>query len=148
MGFLSTSHFWIVTGYDICWRCRTTTSVYCLAVPAGARTNPHNDEFNTRWPSTLAYVKDLSSAADSSLSVLAPCYRYDDSKTAGVRYRMNHCESCDARLGDHHLHHAGAVFSPLYDDDISVRFLRVPCPLVCRASRYVGVLAKSLRRVG
>ena len=146
MAYLSAPYFWFLTGYDLCWSCRTRTSVHCVGVPAGAQTNPTNSDFNTRWPSTLAYIKNVSAIADSLLAMLAPCYSYDASKTAKTTYRMNHCEHCGARLGDHHLHHSGAVFGPLYAEDISVSAYRIPCTLVCHAERHVGALAKSLGR--
>lgn len=144
MPYLSAPYFWFLTGYDLCWKCRVRTAVHCLGIPAGTQTNPNNSDFNTRCNSTLAYMMSICGAADSLLAMLAPCFRYDASKTANSTYRMNHCEHCGARLGDHHLHHPGAVFNPLYAEDIAVSVYRIPCPLACHAVRHVGALSESL----
>jgi len=57
----------------------------------------------------LSYVKDVAESVARRLEVLAPQYRIDFSQTIGSFYWMNHCEQCDAKLGDHETFHEFGV---------------------------------------
>lgn len=51
----------------------------------------------------LVEVVTLPSQVSKRLQELAPGYRLDHSRTAGLIYWLNHC-TCGAKLGDHFLH--------------------------------------------
>jgi hypothetical protein len=81
-----------------CWQCSTDTDVVALVV---------SGLLNGRKLSRAMVVTDvsrLSSEVEEVLRREMPGYRKDYSKTAGGRYYMNHCGSCDAKLGDFFLH--------------------------------------------
>ena len=48
----------------------------------------------------LSYVTHISEGALSRMHALTTRYRKDYSGVTGTRYFMNHCEHCDAKLGD------------------------------------------------
>jgi hypothetical protein len=48
----------------------------------------------------LSYVVDVAEPVAARLRRVAPRYRVDYSQTTHSFYWMNHCEHCDAKLGD------------------------------------------------
>ena len=48
----------------------------------------------------LCYATLICEGALARMAVLTHRYRKDSSATTGTRYYMNHCEHCDAKLGD------------------------------------------------
>jgi len=74
----------------------------------------------------LSYVKDVADSVAQRLHVMAPQYRIDFSQTTGSFYWMNHCEHCDAKLGDYETFHefgVGFDMSGFGPNEIRVREL-------------------------
>lgn len=102
-----------------CQRCHGCTRVVAILLPAGHEVLREDDDpTQDHWersdePTLLSYVNYLPERAGRAVRQLAPRYRLDDSRTLGYAYWMNHCEHCDAKLGDSRLHeHLGAGFDP------------------------------------
>jgi hypothetical protein len=113
----------LVTTRD-CWRCEAKTQVFGIALPEGYEAlqfqyeNDEDDddaaepvEYWRAGPqlTVLSYVKDVTDAVARRLQILAPRYRIDLSQTTRSFYWMNHCEHCDAKLGDHETFHEFGV---------------------------------------
>lgn len=112
----------LVTTRD-CWRCQATTRVFGLALAAGYQAlhfyENDDDDDDTAVPgeywrpgrtlAILSYVKDVPDTVARRLEGLAPRYRLDFSQTIQSFYWMNHCEHCDAKLGDNETFHEFGV---------------------------------------
>ena len=105
-----------------CWKCERPTRVFGFAIPSGheqlekSRPDlefPGDDDYDAclegpdamHWvaqdaPAVLSYVTHICEAALSRMHSLTMRYRKDLSGVTGTRYFMNHCEHCDAKLGD------------------------------------------------
>ena len=89
-----------------CWRCGATSSVFEIRLPPGYEAlyvadDPADDCWvvGENW-TRLSYVVDLPENVAAQLYQRAPRYRVDFSQFTQSFYRMNHCEHCDAKLGD------------------------------------------------
>jgi hypothetical protein len=112
----------LVTTRD-CWRCNATTRVFGIALPEGYQRmhfyendDPDDDTAQPgeywrpgRKLTVLSYVRHVADSVAQRLQVLAPRYRIDFSQTTGSFYWMNHCEHCDAKLGDNETFHESGV---------------------------------------
>jgi hypothetical protein len=80
--------------------------VFAVVLSAGyevliAEDSPADEHWERGERSTLlSYVVDVSKSVAAELRQLAPRYRVDYSQTTHSFYRMNHCEHCEAKLGD------------------------------------------------
>src|SRR6185437_14792060 len=89
-----------------CWRCEALTSVFAIVLPSGHETliaedDPRADRWvRGEWSVLLSYVGDVPRCVAAEFQMIAPQYRVDHSRTIGSSYWMNHCEHCDAKLGD------------------------------------------------
>jgi hypothetical protein len=107
-----------------CWRCEATTLAFGIALPAGYQAlhfhyeNDDDDDDTAqaveywrtgRQLTVLSYVRDVADPVARRLHVLAPRYRIDFSQMMGWFYWMNHCEHCDAKLGDNETFHESEV---------------------------------------
>jgi len=105
-----------------CWKCGRETRVVGFALPCGheqlEESSPDREfssdaEYDawvdgpdgTQWvpqetTSVLSYITHISESALARIHSLTKRYRKDSSGVTGSRYFMNHCEHCDAKLGD------------------------------------------------
>jgi Domain of unknown function (DUF5710) len=89
-----------------CHRCGEPTHVYAILLPPEHETLEEGDDpAGDRWErgecsTLLSYVENVSSPVAGELYVLASRYRLDHSQTTDSFYWMNHCEHCEAKLGD------------------------------------------------
>jgi hypothetical protein len=96
----------LATGTRHCWRCQATTRVFAIMLPAGYEDlfiaeDPDDDHWQVGdEPTVLSYVSGLDESVAARLRQLAPRYRVDYSQTTRSFYWMNHCEYCEAKLGD------------------------------------------------
>lgn len=88
-----------------CWCCKRSSHVFAIVLPAGYESlivedDPADDYWECGERSTLlSYVGGVSASVASELRRRAPRYRIDCSQGAHF-YWMNHCEHCEAKLGD------------------------------------------------
>lgn len=98
--------YFLATGTRSCWRCQALTRVFAIRLPAGYEALiVADDPDDDRWqegaePTILSYVADLAESVAARLPGLAPRYRVEFSQTTQSFYWMNHCEHCEAKLGD------------------------------------------------
>ncbi|MGC4087257.1 MAG: DUF5710 domain-containing protein [Polyangiaceae bacterium] len=117
-------YYYIAQTYEICWKCGQVSAVFGLLVPPGHETDEGRDgdglEFESdaafeawanspesqEWEKSdtaafIFFVSTLPAAVQAQMTKLTKSYRIDFSKTLDDSYWMNHCEHCDAKLGDH-----------------------------------------------
>lgn len=117
----SDSYFLLESRRD-CWKCERETRVFGFAIPRGHEQLeesspdlefPSDAEYEAwlagpgamQWvaqeaAAVLSYVTHISESALSRMRSLTMRYRRDHSGVTGTWYFMNHCEHCDAKLGD------------------------------------------------
>ena len=91
-----------------CWSCHKQARVVAVIAPADAMAI--DDEEDSAEPmmvneaAVLMNVQRMSPELAAAVRVSAPTFHPDFSKTTGASYWMNHCQHCDALMGDHFLH--------------------------------------------
>lgn len=131
-----------------CWKCSRNTSVFCIAARDGylAQDLLYEDEASGKVDSVVwtpintgTFIGNLTLLNGSVRRLLAercPTYRIDFSRTAESSYFMNHCEYCDATLGDFYMHNepGGAFFPTTEDEARQIELWRVDLPLLAQGS--------------
>jgi hypothetical protein len=89
-----------------CWRCGESTRVFAIVLPPGHEALIEEDDAAAdRWERgecsvLLSYLEAVPAEVTVQLRMLAPHYRLDHSQTTESFYWLNHCEHCEAKLGD------------------------------------------------
>jgi len=115
----------VVTSHSSCWRCKRESSVHCLASSGHITRSGQKSVF-----SLYSYLEEIDLDIYRFIKTHFPKYRPDYSKTTDSRYFINHCEHCDAKLGDFFLHEEhDCAFAPNWPEgaqgtEISVLNLR------------------------
>lgn len=123
--------FLLAKSRTTCWRCNQSSSVGALIcksplvdIEAFAHVaqgnqyknyNPENRLFvKIKEPyAFIGHVRKIPGVLIDSLKKLLPGYRYDRTKQGGNAGAMNHCEHCDAVLGEFYLHNdSNPIFCP------------------------------------
>jgi DNA polymerase-3 subunit epsilon len=138
------TRFLLARSFTSCWKCAQRTEVFALVIPpnhtvidrlSGPMATKVS-EYIDGIPTVLKYTQRISNEATDYLASVAPRYRKDFSKTTQSIYWANHCEMCDALIGDfpQHFEPSGAFFS-LWDLDLvgkeAVTLLPVHIPIEC-----------------
>jgi len=90
-----------------CWRCKKASQVFAIALPPEYEAwTVEEDPVDDHWQSgdglvLLSYVSAVPDSVATELRLRAPRYRVDYSQTTQSFYWMNHCEHCEAKLGDY-----------------------------------------------
>jgi hypothetical protein len=124
---LRSSSYFIARSDRSCWKCFMPTRVFAFLLPAGFEALEPDEDENEVWrqkdqPLFITYLTAIPEAASQHIVSLSPHYRLDFSKTVGHFYWMNHCEKCNAALGDFDTMEDGP-FSPHTADDARSIFL-------------------------
>lgn len=111
-----------------CWRCSEVSRVYCLGT-SSINDEQHDDDGQpydniVENENDLIDVCDLEDIDARLLPLLkqhASTYRPAFSKTKDSKCWMNHCEHCDAKIGDFFLHsEPGGAFFPMSEDGSTI----------------------------
>lgn len=92
--------FYIIGGTELCYRCKKETPVICFAAEGYQEDNTKYQQFTVFDNVTNAHPRLLQFFREKK-----PHFRLNNSAMAGMRYFMNHCHHCNAKLGDFFLHH-------------------------------------------
>ncbi|HEX4377129.1 MAG TPA: DUF5710 domain-containing protein [Steroidobacteraceae bacterium] len=124
-----------------CWRCDALTTVHAIVLPGGherlyVADEPSDDEWEViAAPTTLLYVAHMQEPGPTRLRTLAPRYKLAYSQAVHQSYWMNHCERCDARLGDYFTgSEFDAAFNPVTRfaaGEICLRLIQEPFGASC-----------------
>ncbi|CAI2398754.1 DNA primase TraC [Serratia proteamaculans] len=111
---------YLVQSFEPCWRCRHFSRVYCLA---DSRLN------------CFYYVERIEEELRYIIGPNAPRYTLDYSKRTNSKYFMNHCEKCNAKMGDFYMHNEpGGAFFPVEEVDarnvITYKLGRITSPVL------------------
>ena len=134
------SHWFLATTTRECWRCHASSLVFGIAIPVGhdvliVEDDPEDDYWQlAELPAILSYVTDVADSVAKRLQQIAPRYRIDYSQTTHSFYRMNHCEHCEAKLGDFEtFQEYGVGFGAMGD---KTRLLEMPGPFSASCGSY------------
>jgi hypothetical protein len=132
------SSFYVMQTRAHCWTCRSQTAVIGFAVAPGFEVREWENEAQKAH---APWVRQNVAGVVYWLGYLAPNivahaqrinshYRSDYSSTLKVHYWMNHCELCDAKMGDNYLYNEGEPpFGRLSVSDVaSTQFTHIKEP--------------------
>jgi Domain of unknown function (DUF5710) len=117
------------TSCQPCWRCSKVSRVYCLGASA-INDVQYDDDDGQPYSNIVETENDLIDVCDledidtrllALLNQHASTYRPAFSKTKNSKCWMNHCEHCDAKIGDFFLHsEPGGAFFPMSEDESTI----------------------------
>ena len=118
------------TSCQPCWRCSKVSRVYCLGASAIEDVQYDNDD-DQPFSNIVENENDLIDVCDLEdidtrllplLNQYASTYRPAFSKTKNSKCWMNHCEHCDAKIGDSFLHsEPGGAFFPMSENESTIK---------------------------
>lgn len=97
--FKAISPIYLARSPESCWKCGSETAVFCIAAAGFIEDNDEVNGFVTF--SNLGFCENT---IRSEIEAYAPLYRVANSKQADSHYYMNHCEHCNAKMGDFYMH--------------------------------------------
>ncbi len=108
MAKVRSNSFSLLVAPMTCWSCHRQTRVGLLS-PAAQVQVLDDEEDGSEWTAlssevVLTYVSFVDTTLQKGIAAAFPMLRLDDSNTVGARYWMNHCEQCEARIGEHFIH--------------------------------------------
>lgn len=137
----------VATGRRCCWHCQQLTRVFAIVLPAQHEVliiaeEPSNDCWQAgEGLALLSYIERLLEPVAVYMSRLAARYRVDYSHTTGTFYWMNHCEHCQARLGDFEtLLEFEAPFHALGTNSNAFNLQEIAEPFAARCGSYTNTL--------
>ena len=105
----SITPIFIITSYSNCWKCKRESKVFGIASSGYIYKGERRSRFTV-----YKNVENVSSEIEELLAEAYPSYRMDYSNTTKTSYFINHCEFCDAKMGDFFLHEeADCAFAPM-----------------------------------
>jgi hypothetical protein len=113
---------WIKKSTEPCWKCHRTSQVFAVSASVIIDVEYGEDDDDEEYEQTidndddsiaLTDLESIDPRIEAFFKQYAPGYRKDFSKTQDRQIYMNHCEHCDAKLGDFFLHsEPGGAFFP------------------------------------
>lgn len=125
-----------------CYKCHAVSEVFCLGATAVRDIEVDDDgtvyrDENDNLPGLVNVnnLEQLVTGLAASLARHAPRYRLDHSQTQRAQVWINHCEHCNAKLGDFFLHNEpdGAFFPTSAEDS------RITDTLLCEQGEFAYV---------
>jgi len=106
--------FFIAQSSEVFWRCEKQTPVFTFLVPEQHEVKEfieddeeNNDPYfwmSSSYPSLLGFVIALNENSKKAILQIKKYYYQDYSKQSSFSYHMNHCENCNAKLGDFYMY--------------------------------------------
>lgn len=127
---------------ETCYKCQAVSEVFCLGVTAVRDVNVDDDgnvyqdeQDNQPGLVNVNNLEQLDPRLATALARRAPRYRLDYSQTQRAQVWINHCEHCNAKLGDYFLHSEpdGAFFPTSTEDS------RITDTLLCEQGEFAYV---------
>lgn len=95
-------YYLVVSTKMTCWNCHLPTSIIAVMFTRYLRKCQDGKGWESvKRNSFVFHINELPEAIKKNIK--AKNYYVDKSKTTGLRYWMNHCETCGERLGDYEL---------------------------------------------
>lgn len=125
----------IARAENACWRCGAFGAVVCLVLPHDLKTISDSEDDDLPVPfdgaAVMQYVEQIEAPLLAAINL--PTFKPGTRRTAAATYYANHCEHCDALLGDHYLHHPDGPFWPMSEEDTSIELTLLEQPVSVRA---------------
>lgn len=103
--------FYIAVSSRLCWKCNFTTKIFAFLLPRHHQIKDYEDDDDELgyWDSSgeytmLSYVGLVNNKALEHMRSFSTKYYFDHSQVMPNGYYMNHCQICNAKLGDFHTH--------------------------------------------
>lgn len=103
--------FYIAVSSRLCWKCNSNTKIFAFLLPRHHQTKNYEDDDDEQeyWESPdeytrLSYVGLVNNKALEHMLTFSKKYYFDHSRVMPNGYYMNHCQMCNAKLGDFHTH--------------------------------------------
>jgi hypothetical protein len=112
---------YVLNGEHVCHECGAVTQVFGLMLvgPFRGTTAVLGPEDEDEAP-LLRRAKEIPNTLAAVITERSSGhFRIDFSNTVGERYWMNHCEACDAKIGDWFVHKPGEAFFPTNDAEMA-----------------------------
>lgn len=143
--------FYLIESFEVCYRCQSNAPVITFGA-AGSddliESSPASDEnsdCNDEEPVSFSYISVIPGRLAAFIEKNYPTYFIDWSNTTESYYFMNHCDKCNARLGDFFLHsEPDHAFFPQTPEDVNhmkVTNLKSTGGVTLNASVHYGSMA-------
>lgn len=143
---------WVLSASNDCYRCGASTPVFTLLLAGPFELHGEPDlavQPDDGGVLTVTMSGPLPSAVQASLDRQSQGrFCLDRSHTAGLSYCMNHCVSCNAKLGDFYLERPGEAFFPLDAEGfagLSGSYIAGPLTFIEPCCGHNGALAQWVR---
>jgi hypothetical protein len=112
---------WLLISYERCYRCRMDSAVFALSadkfvdIEFGEDHEVYFQQIDAEQHGHISFynLERLDDRIATLLARDAPKFRLNFSQSQSKRVYMNHCQHCDAKLGDFFLHcELGGAFCP------------------------------------
>ncbi|WP_320534194.1 hypothetical protein [Robbsia andropogonis] len=143
-------NFLLASNTQSCWKCGCSTPVFSVAskgdylarLPLCEEDDATTEGVVWTMAESGTFIGNLTLVNGSvrrSLARHCPNYRVDFSKTAESNYFINHCRSCDAKLGDFYMHNepGGAFFPTTEVQATKIQLRKVEVPLLSQGSASI-----------
>lgn len=122
--FIRSPYYYIVESVSDCWKCHQSTAVFSFVLPEEHEEFQYIDDdteepMQGEWQvvgnrGTALNVNNLSPAVLKRIYQFTKNFKLTYSKMADSHYFMNHCQYCNAKLGDFFMHsEPGGAFFPM-----------------------------------
>lgn len=141
----------LATSTRPCWRCSRISRVFAIVLPGNYEAlYVADDPTEDCWqrgdsPTLLSYLNDVPPEVARELQARAVHYRIDYSFTTHSFYWMNHCEHCEAKLGDFETLQEPGTFFELGEglDESALRaseLVKISLPFTASCGSYADLL--------
>jgi hypothetical protein len=103
--------FYVAVSSRLCWKCNSTTKVFAFLLPRHHQIKKYEEEDDELeyWESPneytrLSYIRLVNNKALERMLTFSTRYYFDHSQVMPKGYYMNHCQMCNAKLGDFYTH--------------------------------------------
>lgn len=112
---VSSKDFYLLFSLNLCWKCGELSEVYAFVLnETTIQENIEGQQMSNviDFQPICSFVNHLSQQVFDAIKPYAPFYKFDYTKKTDSYYWVNHCEHCNAALGDFYMHNEpeGAFF--------------------------------------
>jgi hypothetical protein len=117
---LTAAAAYLLQGEYKCDSCGRPTKVFTIMVAGPLKIEGDVYGSEEEFSCVLRRLETLPEpVARAARDVSEDRFRLDHSRMAGESYLMNHCQHCEAKVGDWFIHNPGEAFFPTHPDDIA-----------------------------
>lgn len=124
------SNYYIANRITECWACGKNTNVWGIVLlpkePYTTVQRAKKSYKNENYPAFIIYVEKLANSVTNEINKYTKHYKQDYSKMANTTYFINHCEHCNAKIGDFKLYQdVDGAFFITGDEEGDIKFYKI-----------------------